>query len=56
MATQTILVVDDEAQIVRLVRDYLEEAGFRVVTAADGAQALAVAPATRSRTWWCSTC
>jgi len=43
MATQTILVVDDEAQIVRLVRDYLEEAGFRVVTAADGAQALAVA-------------
>jgi DNA-binding response OmpR family regulator len=37
---QTILVVDDEPQIVRLVRAYLEEAGFRVVTASDGEQAL----------------
>jgi DNA-binding response OmpR family regulator len=41
--TQTILVVDDEPQIVRLVRAYLEEAGFRVVTASDGEQALYVA-------------
>jgi len=40
---QTILVVDDEPQIVRLVRAYLEEAGFRVVTAYDGEGALAVA-------------
>ncbi len=40
---QTILVVDDEPQIVRLVRAYLEEAGFRVVTAPDGEQALYVA-------------
>lgn len=39
----TILVVDDEPQIVRLVRAYLEEAGFRVVTASDGEQALYVA-------------
>jgi len=39
---QTILVVDDEPQIVRLVRTYLEEAGFRVVTASDGEQALYV--------------
>jgi len=37
---QTILVVDDEPQIVRLVRAYLEEAGFRVVIASDGEQAL----------------
>jgi DNA-binding response OmpR family regulator len=40
---QTVLVVDDEPQIVRLVRAYLEEAGFRVVIASDGEQALYVA-------------
>ena len=39
----TILVVDDEAQIVRLARDYLERAGFAVVTAADGHEALSSA-------------
>lgn len=36
----TILVVDDEPQILRLVRDYLEHAGFKVLTAPDGASAL----------------
>ena len=36
----TILVVDDEKKIVRLVRDYLEAAGFRVLTAHDGEMAL----------------
>jgi DNA-binding response OmpR family regulator len=41
--TQTILVVDDEPQIVRLLRAYLEETGFRVVIASDGEQALYVA-------------
>jgi two-component system alkaline phosphatase synthesis response regulator PhoP len=34
--THKILVVDDEANIVKLVRAYLEQAGFIVVTAADG--------------------
>jgi DNA-binding response OmpR family regulator len=38
---QTILVVDDEPQIVKVLRGYLEKAGFRVITAADGPQALA---------------
>jgi DNA-binding response OmpR family regulator len=38
---QTILVVDDEPQIVKVLRGYLENAGFRVLTAADGPQALA---------------
>jgi DNA-binding response OmpR family regulator len=38
---QTILVVDDEPQIVKVLRGYLEKAGFRVLTAADGPQALA---------------
>ena len=40
--TQKILVVDDEAEIVKLVRAYLERAGFAVVTASEGRQALAV--------------
>jgi DNA-binding response OmpR family regulator len=35
-----ILVVDDDAKIVRLVRTYLERDGYRVVTAADGPAAL----------------
>jgi DNA-binding response OmpR family regulator len=39
---QKILVVDDEREIVKLVRAYLEQAGFRVVTAADGQEALTV--------------
>jgi DNA-binding response OmpR family regulator len=37
---KTILVVDDEPQIVQLVRDYLEHGGFKVLVAADGSSAL----------------
>jgi two-component system alkaline phosphatase synthesis response regulator PhoP len=40
---KTILVVDDEAKIVKLVRDYLERAGFGVHAAADGKTALSLA-------------
>jgi two-component system alkaline phosphatase synthesis response regulator PhoP len=40
---QTILVVDDETRIVKLVRDYLERAGFDVFTARDGDTALTLA-------------
>jgi two-component system alkaline phosphatase synthesis response regulator PhoP len=40
---QTILVVDDEARIVKLVRDYLERAGFDVIAARDGETALTLA-------------
>jgi len=36
-----ILVVDDDAKIVQLVRTYLEREGFPVVTARDGVAALA---------------
>jgi len=35
-----ILVVDDDAKIVRLVRTYLEREGYRVITAGDGPAAL----------------
>ncbi len=40
---ELILVVDDEPKIVRLTRDYLEKDGFRVISAASGPEALAVA-------------
>jgi DNA-binding response OmpR family regulator len=40
---RTILVVEDEMKIARLVRDYLEHAGFQVIVAADGEAALASA-------------
>lgn len=40
--TQRILVVDDDPAILRLVKDRLEYAGYEVVTAASGQQALDV--------------
>lgn len=40
MSYQTILVVDDEPQIVEIVGDYLRQAGYRVLTARDGQTAL----------------
>jgi DNA-binding response OmpR family regulator len=39
----TVLVVDDELRITRLVRDYLRQAGFSVVEASDGPGALQAA-------------
>ena len=38
-----VLVVEDEAKIARLVRDYLEHAGFEAVVVGDGETALASA-------------
>jgi DNA-binding response OmpR family regulator len=40
---KTVLVVDDEQKITRLVRDYLERAGFGVLVAGDGKTALSLA-------------
>ena len=40
---KTILVVDDKASLRTMVKAYLTEQGFRVVTAADGQEALFVA-------------
>ena len=42
MAGETILLVEDEAHIVELLRIYLEQEGFRVAWASDGVQALAL--------------
>ena len=44
---KTILVVDDEPKITQLVRDYLERAGFGVITAYDGRKALSLAKTER---------
>lgn len=41
MSNETILVVDDEANIRDLARLYLEKDGYKVIIAQDGAQALA---------------
>lgn len=40
--TKRILVVDDEVQIVKVLRAYLEKAGFAVLTAGDGNTAVSV--------------
>jgi two-component system alkaline phosphatase synthesis response regulator PhoP len=40
---KTVLVVDDEPRIVELAREYLEHAGFAVLTATDGPSALTAA-------------
>jgi two-component system alkaline phosphatase synthesis response regulator PhoP len=44
---KSVLVVDDELKITRLVRDYLQQAGFAVITAGDGPAALASARSTK---------
>ncbi len=43
MGKTTVLVVDDKASVRTVVRDYLEEEDFRVVTAGNGRDALYVA-------------
>ena len=40
---KTILVVEDERQIAQIARDYLQHAGFSVLTTGDGIDALALA-------------
>ena len=44
---KTILVIDDEPEIVLLCRDYLEDAGFAVLSGSDGQAALDLARAHR---------
>lgn len=41
-AVKTVLVVEDELKISRLIRDYLEGAGFAVLEAPDGETAIAL--------------
>ena len=48
---ELILVVDDEKEILKLARDYLERAGFRVLSANEGVTALAVARGDQPDLW-----
>jgi PleD family two-component response regulator len=50
-AKETILVVDDEASIRRILETRLSMIGYQVVTASDGEEASTAS----CRTWWCST-
>jgi DNA-binding response OmpR family regulator len=43
MAGEKILVVDDETNIVKIIRGYLERDGYKVITASDGQQAINLA-------------
>ncbi|HNX81740.1 MAG TPA: response regulator [Candidatus Omnitrophota bacterium] len=45
MEKKTILIVDDESQLVEMIQMRLEANGFAVITAYDGQQGLAVARA-----------
>jgi DNA-binding response OmpR family regulator len=45
--TKTVLVVDDEQDILDLVRYRLEHDGYRVITASDGESGLSIARAER---------
>ncbi len=47
MPGERVLVVDDEENIVKIVKAYLERDGYRVLTAADGKEALRVAKSER---------
>jgi two-component system alkaline phosphatase synthesis response regulator PhoP len=40
---KTVLVVEDERQIAQIARDYLQRAGYSVITTGDGLEALALA-------------
>ena len=53
-AKETILVVDDEASIRRILETRLSMIGYHVVTASDGVEALELFQSTNP-TWWCST-
>jgi len=52
--SQRVLVVDDEPDITALVAYHLAKAGYRVITAANGRDALRTAREERP-TWSCST-
>lgn len=42
MPTHTVLVADDQQELVEILRDYLEAEGYAVLSAADGVEALSL--------------
>ena len=53
---QLILVVEDDADLRETLLDVLDRAGFDVVMAADGREALATLEAGPAPRWWSWTC
>ena len=49
---ETVLVVDDEASILTITSQTLQAFGYRVLTATDGAEAVAVYANTRMKSPW----
>jgi len=47
MSKRSVLIVDDEAHVIRVLRLMLEREGYRVQSASDGAEALALMDAAR---------
>ena len=50
-----ILVVDDEARMRKLVRDFLTNKGFAVIEAGDGEEAVDTFFAQKDIAWYCWT-
>lgn len=50
-----ILVVDDEARMRKLVRDFLTNKGFAVIEAGDGEEAVDTFSHKRTLPWYCWT-
>ena len=42
MSDTTVLIVDDEARMRKLIKDFLAQKGFEILEAADGEEALKV--------------
>jgi hypothetical protein len=50
----TVLLVDDDENILDVVQESLRDAGYAVITAANGAQALQILSEDAGRSTWCS--
>ena len=52
MSDVTVLVVDDESRMRKLVKDFLMQKGFNVLEAADGEEALRVFEENQNKLRW----
>ena len=53
MSKGTILVIDDEKDLIELVQYNLEKEGYDVIAAGDGPSGMEVIRRSTGRTWWC---
>ena len=49
---ETILVVEDEEPVRRMIRKALERSGYRILEAGEGAEALAIARSNKGTSIW----